>query len=158
MISRNQVVPAEIAVVPDEEIPNEYVVEVSLPEVEQEGVPVPETIVVEATASTVVNGHCPNNTSPCGTFKVLPATTYAEVWGKDEHNGHYHDYGSDNCTNFLSQIMRWGGMKFMKAFDHGYGSWWYHNLYPGGQYVSIPQGWDNTRSWSLADELPRHLC
>ena len=41
----------------------------------------------------------------------------------------------------------------MRAFEHGDGSWWYFNT---GLSSPLPDH-DDTRSWRVADELPRHL-
>ena len=87
---------------------------------------------------------------------------YAVYWGNEEHhyarNPYYVDYKANNCTNFISQILRAGGAKFMRAFEHGDGSWWYQNYSSGGIFGSGPSaGWDDTESWSVAEVLPRHL-
>ena len=112
------------------------------------------------TSST--SGSCSKGESPCGGLDLKKMAQYAVYWGNEEHhtarNPYYADYGANNCTNFISQILRAGRAKFMRAFEHGDGSWWYENYSSGGVLGSGPSaGWDNTESWSVANVLPRHL-
>jgi sugar lactone lactonase YvrE len=161
VLRRERIIPVPIEIAPIEEIPTEYVIHVIMPADEEQAAFFPVYLRLDATASASVNGYCADQ-SPCGDFDSLAGTLYATFWGNPVHDGarnpHYHDYGADNCTNFLSQILRDGNVKFMRAFDHGDGSWWYHNNFKNGQYAD-PEGygWDTTESWRLADKLPRHL-
>ncbi len=166
VLRTNIIVPAPIEVVPDVEIPTEYEIHVIMPADEEQAQFFPVFLRLDVTASVVKNGHC-DGRSPCGDYDALAANLYATYWGTEHHvnafgekarNPGYHNYGDNNCTNFLSQIIRAGNVKFMRAFDHADGSWWYHNNFPGGQRVP-PEGvgWDSTESWRLADKLPRHL-
>ncbi len=162
VLAQGGIVPALIEVVPDTETPNEFEVIVSVPEFDQEEQKEEEAgmLVATASASSSLSGHCPAGASPCGAFDFNRAARYAKYWGNEDHTGgwnskHYPDLGSTNCTNFTSQVLRAGRMKFMRAFDHGDGSWWYRNLYPEGQLWWNEH--DYTQSWVVADILPRHL-
>jgi hypothetical protein len=90
---------------------------------------------------------------PCGRYSGLAAAGYAVRWdlareGKDndrareDHNRNWDFFGGDggDCTNFASQALKAGGMRFMRAhglnspnasdadspskFIRGEGSWW----------------------------------
>jgi Tol biopolymer transport system component len=109
-----------------------------------------------ATTSANVNRRCLEE-SPCGTFDGARAARYAEYWADETHprNPYYHDFGSNNCTNFVSQVIARGGMNFMRAFEYGDGSWWYRKFYVPQYPEQSP--YDATESWTAADILPRHL-
>jgi sugar lactone lactonase YvrE len=160
LLRENYIVPALIELAPIEKIPTEYVIHVYLPADEEAAAVYPVDVHLEATTSKSPNGFCAKQ-SPCGDFDSLGATLYATFWGNPVHenarNHHYHDYGDNNCTNFLSQIMKAGGVRYMKAFNKGDGSWWYHNFFPGGQALPEEIGYEDTESWRLADKFPRHL-
>ena len=149
--------PVLIEVVPDTETPNEFEVIISVPpQVEGE----PEFVVDPVATASSVNGYCQLHQSPCGQLDLTRAANYARYWGNEEHNGgwnwgHYPDFGANNCTNFMSQVFRAGRMKFMRAFDHTDGSWWYRNLMKNGQLYWNEH--DETQSWVAANLLPRHL-
>jgi sugar lactone lactonase YvrE len=157
VLAQGGIVPALIEVVPDAETPNEFEIFVSVPpQVEEE----PEFVTDAVASASSINGHCPPNTSPCGQFDVTRAANYAKYWGNEDHQGgwnrdHYPDWGANNCTNFTSQVLRAGRMKFMRAFEHGDGSWWYRNLMKNGQLYWNEH--DQTDSWITANILPRHL-
>jgi hypothetical protein len=103
---------------------------------------------------------CPSK-YPCGKYKGASAASYAKTWdlnGESEEeasinsNRQYYYYGGDggDCTNFASQALKAGGMRFMRAhgsndpngdahteeeneaiFLKGQGSWWsYYNTVP----------------------------
>jgi hypothetical protein len=91
------------------------------------------------------------HTSPCGTYDRYSAIAYAKK-RTSGRNPAYQAFAND-CTNFMSQILRAGGMQFMREYEHGQGSWWMRNILPSGH---IPV-WGSTDSWPLADVLPRHL-
>jgi hypothetical protein len=163
VLAQGGIVPALIEVVPDTETPNEFEVWVKLPETPEEEEVWPAHLIVEGASASSVNGSCTTEESPCGALDLNEMAQYAVYWGNEAHhgarNGFYANYGSNNCTNFISQILRAGGAKFMRAFDHIDGSWWYRNFSSGGGIFGPgpTAGWDDTESWRLADELPRHL-
>ncbi|MGE5336022.1 MAG: amidase domain-containing protein [Nitrososphaerota archaeon] len=161
VLKQESIVPLEIKVEPDNEVPTEYTLTYVMPPFEPNFTP--ESIVWEAsggeggggaTASAVVNARCLEE-SPCGTFDANSAARYAEYWGNPNHdrNPEYHDFGAENCTNFLSQIMARGGMSYMRAYEHGDGSWWY--LRWGQPPENIV--YEFTQSWTVANILPTHL-
>jgi streptogramin lyase len=152
ILNQKSILPIEVIIEADTATPTEYDATYVLPPWEPNVFP--EAVVEEATTSSAVNGHCLDSEhSPCGEFNIGAANSYAEYWGSEQHprNPEFHDFGDDNCTNFISQILLHGGMRFMRAFEHGDGSWWY-------QRAQIPKGhYDYTESWTVADILPRHL-
>jgi sugar lactone lactonase YvrE len=155
VLAQGGIVPAQIELKVTE-VPTEYNV-VFVPPPFESNMPsesAPAELMGEATISAVVNGRCLEG-SPCGTFDASRAANYAEYFGSPKHsrNPYYHDYGSNNCTNFVSQVIARGGMSYMRAFDHGDGSWWYKNT---GRSLPWPP-YEDTESWRLADNLPRHL-
>lgn len=87
---------------------------------------------------------CPAGESPCGTFNVQAAVSYAMKY-RASFNPAYTRFLGDDCTNFMSQIMRAGGMQLMREYDPGPGSWW----------AQPPLG--NSTSWSVADDFFHHL-
>jgi len=87
--------------------------------------------------------------SPCGTYHGDRAAAYAARW-RASHNPSYKSFDED-CTNFMSQILRAGGLGFMRNFETGPGSWW---MTKNGPFWAP---WNWTRSWSLANELQHHL-
>ncbi len=155
VLAQGGVVPALIEVVPDTETPNEFEVIIRPQETEEEEA----ELIVEATTSTARNGHCLPGKSPCGQFDANRAAEYAKYWGNEEHKGGhnwtYPDYGSNNCTNFISQTIRKGGMKWIQAFKDVDGAWWYQcDMKNCGLYWNAH---DHSDTWSVADMLPRHL-
>ncbi len=160
VLRTEEIAPVHVEVAPVEEIPTEYVIHVIMPANEEQAAFFPVYLPLEAIASASVNGSCAGQ-SPCGSFDSLAGTLYATFWGNPVHenarNPQFHDYGDNNCTNFLSQIMKAGNVKYMRAFDRGDGSWWYHNFFPGGQVLPEDIGYADTESWTLADKFPRHL-
>lgn len=91
---------------------------------------------------------CIGKPSPCGSYDAAGAVQYATRYGATP-NGKFHDYGSNDCTNFMSQSLKAGNVSYMREFDTGKGSWWVNVPSPGAQ--------SNTDSWSVADDLARHL-
>lgn len=154
VLREEQIEPLLIELAPTEEIPTEYVITVYLPADQADAAFYPIHAHLEATASISGSGRCPGG-SPCGQFNAADAAKYAEFWGNPSHprNQHYHDYGGDNCTNFVSQVIFAGRVRYMRAFEHGDGSWWYFS----GPPEHPSNAWDDTESWRLADKLPRHL-
>jgi hypothetical protein len=157
VLRQESIMPLELRVEPDKEVPTEFTLTYTMPPFEPNFTP--EAVVTEATASisAVVNGNCLEE-SPCGTFDSSGAAQYAEYFGNPNHdrNRYYHDFGENNCTNFLSQIMARGGMSYMRAYEHGDGSWWYKR-YEFPQYPEAERPGEWTESWVEADLLPRHL-
>ncbi|MGC1852879.1 MAG: amidase domain-containing protein [Solirubrobacterales bacterium] len=157
VLSESVIVPAKIEILPDVQVPIEWEVEVTLPQAAIEAQVYPVGLAMEFLSSFAANGKCEKNQSPCGTPDLDRAARYAVYWGNEDHNharnNNYWDYGSNDCTNFISQILRAAGTKFMRYRFHGDGSWWaYSNIPPFG-----PPEYDDSESWKLADELPRHL-
>ena len=155
VLAQGGIVPALIEVAPDTETPNEFEVWVSLPDTQEEEA----ELIMEATASSARNGHCLPGQSPCGQFDADRAAEYAKYWGNEAHQGghnwNYPDYGGNNCTNFMSQIIRKGGMHYIRAYDDVDGAWWYRCYYHNcGLWWN---GHDETTTWTVADMLPRHL-
>ncbi len=162
VLAQGGIVPALIEVVPDTETPNEFEMIIHAPLTEEEEAVWPAHLVTEMASASSVNGTCTVQESPCGGLDLNEMARYAKYWGDESHHfarkPFYADYGSNNCTNFISQILRAGGAKFMRAFEHGDGSWWYRNLSSGGIFGTGPSaGWEDTDSWRQSDVLPRHL-
>jgi hypothetical protein len=119
---------------------------------------------------------------PCGTYNGAAAAAYALYWSQDgngsgsRYNNVYYSYfgghGGD-CTNFVSQSLKAGGMHFMRTDDgfnsaaidfntdkvhHGVGSWW-----AGRGHVTdgLPSGFRvghvSTASFNRAYTLYGHL-
>jgi sugar lactone lactonase YvrE len=165
VLAQGGIVPAliEVAIT---ETPNEFEVWVKLPETPEEEEVWPAQLIVDGASASSVNGSCTVKESPCGPLDLSKMAQYAVYWGNEAHhgarNGFYIDYGSNNCTNFISQILRAGGAKFMRAFEQEDndkdGAWWYRNFGSGGIFGDGPSaGAEDTRAWRLADVLPRHL-
>jgi putative amidase-like protein len=138
-----------------------------MPAKEFEAATYPVQVVETASASTAPGTtHCPPDASPCGRPELKEASQYAVFWGNENHmvaghrarNPFYEDFGDNNCTNFISQIIRAGGTKFMRYLHKGHGSWWYKRLLPWehGEGAEFFSG-EYTQSWTLADILPQHL-
>lgn len=94
--------------------------------------------------------------SGCAPYKRNAATAYANMWkSKDDivHNPKYLSWGSNDCTNFISQCLRAGGWRFVGPIPHVGGavkdnSKWFcaHPAKPSMH----PQGWAYTASWNTA--------
>jgi hypothetical protein len=142
-------IPVTLETYPIPDVPTQIVLNLVLPEP-------PVTGKVLAVASSARNWKlCKNKPSPCGYFSRGKAVDYAVHWSGPEgtntyRNPQYHDYGGNNCTNFISQALGAGGMKMMRAFDHGYGSWWHKSS-------NIAFTGDDTESWRLVDKHGRHF-
>lgn len=165
LLADESVIPATITVAPVLLEPNEFILTVHLPLNERAAEIYPVQVVETASISTST-GSCLHAHSPCGTPNLDSAAQYAVFWGNEHHvafdkkarNPLFEDFGSNNCTNFISQIIRAGGQKFMLFGIHGDGSWWYKRYVPydGTEQTAFAYA-DSTRSWRLADSLPRHL-
>jgi hypothetical protein len=167
ILAQGSIIPLKIEVQPDVEVPTEYIMTYEYPPFELNFTP--KSIVTEeiggggeATASILTYGHCEwreaghTTKSPCGHFDSSAAASYAEYWGNPNHdrNGHFPDYGSNNCTNFISQIIGRGGMRFLRGGEdeNAVESWWER-----ATGLPEPFAFLTSTSWSKADVLPRHL-
>ena len=131
---------------------------------------------------------CPS-TSPCGKFKGAVAAAYGYRWvlagESDEeltlnHNQDYYYYGGDggDCTNFVSQALKAGGMRFMRAHGHnspdgggqsheeedahifleGPGAWWnYFNTIPLESSETYVRSYAPSAAFVRAKALYAHL-
>jgi len=112
--------------------------------------------------------------SPCGDYNRRAAAGYALRWARHRNNTwpFFGDVGGRDCTNFVSQALWHGGMRFMRAegynnpdannsnilkFHKGEGSWWAWFQTDNDAFGGPRQGYDNTESWALVDKLYRHL-
>lgn len=113
--------------------------------------------------------------SPCGSYDGKAAADYAQRW-YNNRNHDFAEYGDVDCTNFASQALRAGGMRFMRAhgvnttnaasvtsgtiflprvpYLRGEGSWWSYFRY--NSYTG-KRNYYATHSWALARTLYRHL-
>jgi hypothetical protein len=95
------------------------------------------------------------------------AATYAKAWAGGEHTHHpfscnpaptgcqpLHNssylYFSDDCTNFLSQSLRYGG--WIDQLVSSGGPWWYHDNQTQSTVDDFYSG-----SWSGVNELLRYM-
>ncbi|HWI94623.1 MAG TPA: LamG-like jellyroll fold domain-containing protein [Solirubrobacterales bacterium] len=123
--------------------------------------------------------------NPCGRYHSIDAAEYAQRWVLDgqsddeaekNHNQAFRYFGGQggDCTNFVSQALHAGGLKFMRAnginnpnaafnpeenrtslFEHGQGAWWSYYFEP---YISTDfRQYDFTRGWAGAYGLYEHL-
>lgn len=102
---------------------------------------------------------CPRGHSPCGSYNPAQAVAYALKW-RHKRNADYPQHFASDCTNFVSQVLRDGGMYFMGDFSQITGAWWAYG--PGAwwgnppySYAGPPPRW--TPAWVFADELYHHL-
>ena len=119
------------------------------------------------TAGSYTEATCAGG-GPCGIYVGDYAASYAEQWYNGA-NGYWPNFGwkdGRDCTNFVSQAIWHGNVKFMRwdgtpnyqdpTLDrghHGYKSWWAEE-FPRTLHSG---GYDNTVSWSVAEELYDHL-
>jgi hypothetical protein len=82
-----------------------------------------------------------------------------EAYSVYARNPFYENFGANNCTNFISQILRAGGEKWMRWDHSGSEAWWYKREVPWEPENELE--WYgpafHSRNWPLADELPRFL-
>lgn len=84
-------------------------------------------------------------------YDRVGARNYAATWveGFNPNFYNYTDVGGD-CTNFVSQAIRQGGIAFTgRAFNPGYGSWYYY-----GKDVGY---WGRSRTWTHAHYFRQHF-
>jgi hypothetical protein len=173
LLANEEIIPAHIEIAPVIEEPNEYIVHyrLILPTGEQAAAVYP----VEATAIASVltgEGGCILRRSPCNEPDLASASKYAEFWANPNRvvnvmeaykvyarNPFYENFGANNCTNFISQILRAGGEKWMRWDHSGSEAWWYKREVPWEPENELE--WYgpafHSRNWPLADELPRFL-
>ena len=154
VLDQGGVVPAEIELKATE-VPTEYNFVYTLPAFEPNFEPEPVGVGTEAVASSLPNGSCTRAASPCGYPDLNRAARYAVKWGEGRNTEEYTNYGSNDCTNFVSQILRAGRVKYMRygIHDEHEGTWWKEYSIP----AFGPPHYDDTESWRFADVLPRHL-
>jgi len=113
---------------------------------------------------------CPFLSAPCGRYDGKAAAAYAMRWYNDR-NHDYGYYGDVDCTNFASQALKAGGLRFMRAhgvntpnghdgrnsaFIRGEGSWWsyFMDIPPASHYPRL--SWAS-KSFTVSHTLYRHL-
>jgi Concanavalin A-like lectin/glucanases superfamily/Putative amidase domain len=118
-------------------------------------------------------GYGGGSCSPCGEPDLDKASQYAVYWGNPNRvvyrfgtqavysrNPFYEDFGSNNCTNFISQIIRAGGETAMR-FDHGGPEAWWYDRGPDNPWKPQESFFfefaTHSENWPEADELPRFL-
>lgn len=108
--------------------------------------------------------------SPCGEYSGRTAAAYARKFALSDHGSKRnfdYTYFDNDCTNFVSQALHFGGMRFMRTYPgindprhddndlyvKGSGSWWsqkYTNFLGRTRYR-------NSTSWSVAWVLYNQL-
>ena len=161
LLANDEIIPAHITIAPVIYEPNEYIVHVHMPPNEWEAEVFPVQVVATASISTA-SGSCLHIHSPCGGPDLDAAAQYAVYWGNQSHlgarNPFYMNFGSNNCTNFISQILRAGGEKQMRFGHKDNDAWWYHRQLPWSPSFSFYyEAADFSPTWTLADVLPRFL-
>ena len=96
---------------------------------------------------------CNGIPSPCGAYDDVGAVRYATRYGATP-NGRFTDYLANDCTNFMSQALNAGDLEEMREGDTGKGSWW---VIPPKLVPPITTPQRDTHSWTVADDLARHL-
>jgi putative amidase-like protein len=91
---------------------------------------------------------CAHQPFVCGHFDRDHAVKYAKKW-RASRNPDYPQYDSD-CTNFVSQVLHAGHMKFSAEWRRREGAWWSHKVGTG-------YGFETTNSWSRSETLHHHL-
>lgn len=124
-----------------------------------------------AASSDYHKGLCRDDglASPCGTYSGRQAAAYARQFALSDNGtkrNHDYDYFSSDCTNFASQALHFGGMRFTRTagvndprhddndlYQRGPGSWWsekYTNILGKTHYR-------NSKSWSVGWVLYNQL-
>ena len=126
---------------------------------------------------------CGANPSPCGKYNGRAAANYAIRWNlrgmgheearfRSNRNFDYFGGQGGDCTNYVSQALYNGGMRFMRAngrndpdasnievrsdFEHGEDSWWsYFYLTNHGPFLQ--RDYEVTESWVRAEVLREQL-
>ncbi len=118
--------------------------------------PAPEVPTAGAAAMSYERKPCGSSSGICGSYNAGDAASYARRW-YDDFNGNYPRFFDVDCTNFVSQALRAGGMRFLgwnaqqsSGVKVG-GEWaWWVNQNAGGS-------WSQTNSWSTSPGLYKHL-
>lgn len=77
------------------------------------------------------------------------AVNYADRWAHDRHPGYRYYYDND-CTNFISQVLRAGGLPMIEGNRDQNNIWqWWHAQDQFGMW--------NSRTWSAADWMNQHV-
>jgi YD repeat-containing protein len=150
-------------------------VEQELPGETEEGeeTPEPEMESEEEDPSGYKQTPC-SGTEPCGAYKGWAAAQYAEYWFKSRNPEYEFLAGNGgDCTNFVSQALHAGGMKFMRSHEHnsgnvtflpnpqaiflmGTGAWW--SIFEAPEGENTPETlYERTGSFVNAHLLYEHL-
>jgi hypothetical protein len=150
----------------------------SIPDVDTSDQDPPELVQASAlAAATRFPDLCTAEADPCGKYNGMAAAHYAH-YHFDHYNRNYPKFG-DDCTNFISQALKAGGMHYLRTdtdrvddttnadptgppdftrhYQHGEGSWWAANAYSYRSPGPYPDVFDWTRSWSIAADSHDHL-
>ena len=115
-----------------------------------------------------------SGSGPCGAYKGWAAAQYAEKW-RTGRNFEFEFFagGGRDCTNFVSQALHNGGMKFMRSHEHnstnqtyvenldkiflrGYGAWW--SYFEAPENENAPEAlYTYEVSFIRAEKLYEHL-
>jgi hypothetical protein len=126
---------------------------------------------------------CASNPSPCGKYNGRDAANYSIKWNltdlgqedarfRSNRNFDYFGGQGGDCTNYVSQALYNGGIRFMRAngindpdarelgvpsnFEHGNSSWWsYFTSATNGPFAI--RDYEVTESWVRAYVLRDHL-
>jgi hypothetical protein len=141
---------------------------------------------------TGTNELCENELeNPCGQYHPRLAAQYAYKWIDEDHENTYYNHeflffggAGGDCTNFTSQILWAGGMRFMRtngynepdmeangedhfgSYDYGHGSWWEGYFYyqkqlklfrtPTESFVNAQKLLDHLVEYGLVTFVPKH--
>jgi hypothetical protein len=155
------------------------------------------TVSLDGSTATITSySEHPCFSSPCGKYSPRDAVAYARKWNllysaaRDQHEGTGDDYQRSNanpnyryfggaggdCTNYVSQALKAGGLRFMRAngrnrpdsspydgtkdlYEKGEGSWWSNWWFYHDPISSLGDHriYDNTESWARVQKLYDHL-
>lgn len=81
-----------------------------------------------------------------GYYNGSTAATYADYWWNGVDYGEGFTYfgspiGGDDCTNFVSQALWWGGMPFIGWHNFNDQSWWFDSSYNGTAQKAWSPSW-----------------
>lgn len=103
----------------------------------------------------------PNQTPPPGNsgYSGIGAANYANTYWSNYNSPRYQTISND-CTNFVSQALEWGGMPFTGLSTPGYPSlsptqaWWYRDAYDP---IAGASTYEHPNSWTVAEDLREYL-
>jgi hypothetical protein len=101
--------------------------------------------------------YCSGSHRVCGSWDFLntdAADVYAEEHAEHPNEKEFFTY-SDDCTNYVSQLLLAGGMPMLGAYEHVHYDWWTKETNEVFQALGIAP--DHTKSWSVAEALYYHL-